>query len=140
VATVAAVATSMARRMSSTNDPVAVDVQGLLKAWAQWRFSSGLHIGFPRRAAFVRDARMPGRATVRVPDIPDEYAQRIDLAVSQLKLRSEPVPGDHRWQVLTDSYLAGWSDGVIARKRRLGRESVRVTRIAAENWIEARIT
>ena len=115
-------------------------VQDLLSAWARWRWSdAGCNIGFPSQSAFMREARSPGSATLRAIQIPDDLAQRVDLAVSQLKLRSEPVPGDHRWQVLTDAYLNGWTDRVIARKRKMGRSTVRSARIAAENWIEGRL-
>jgi len=115
-------------------------VQDLLMAWSRWRWTDrGCNIGYPSQAAFMREARQPGRATVREAPIPDDLAQRVDLAVSQLKMRSEPIDGDHRWQVLTDAYLHGWTDRIIARKRKLGRSTVRNARIAAENWIEGRL-
>lgn len=82
---------------------------------------------------------MPGSANVSIAPISDDLAGQVDLAVSQLKLRSESVEGDHRWQVLTDGYLNGWNDFVIAKRRKLSRSTVRTSRLAAENWIEGRV-
>lgn len=116
------------------------NVQELLIAWARWRWAGhGANVGYPSQTAFRRHMRMPGTATVAPVAMSDDLAQQVDLAVGQLKLRSEPVLGDHRWQVLTDSYLNGWTDALIARKRRIGRNVVRTSRLAAENWIEGRM-
>lgn len=116
------------------------NVQDLLMAWARWRWSGhGANVGFPSEAPFRKHMRMPGSANVSIAPIPDDVAGQIDLAVGQLKLRSEPVEGDHRWQVLTDSYLNGWIDSTIAAKRKISRSTVRTARLAAENWIEGRL-
>lgn len=115
-------------------------VQDLLRAWARWSVAdSGVHVGYPRQTAFRRLARRAGQATVALPPISDDLAARVDRAVAQLRLRSEGVPDDHRWGVLTDSYLSGWSDAMIGRRRKIGRNMVRTNRVAAENWIEGRV-
>jgi len=115
-------------------------VQDLLIAWARWRsFAHGANVGYPHKAAFCRDMRTPGRGTVRIAALPDDVGCQVDSAVSQLKLRSEPIKNDHRWQVLTDAYLCGMTDGQIARERKISRGTVRTARMAAENWIEGRL-
>jgi hypothetical protein len=125
---------------ATVRDELYESVQDLLSAWARWRWTGhSANIGYPSQSAFMREARTAGNATLRALPMPDDLAQRVDLAVSQLKLRSEPVPGDHRWQVLTDAYLNGWTDRVIAKQRKMGRSTVRSARIAAENWIEGRL-
>jgi hypothetical protein len=112
-------------------------VQDLLYGWARWRWSGhGANVGYPSQAAFMREARQAGSATVRLPQLPDEVALRVDAAVSALKVRSHPVKGDYRWQVLTDAYLSGWTDRLVARKRHISRSTARTARLAAESWIE----
>lgn len=115
-------------------------VQDLLSAWARWRWSGhGANVGYPSEAPFRKHMRMPGSATVAALPIEDDLALSVDKAVSQLKMRSELIEGDHRWLVLTDSYLNGWVDSTIARRRKISRSTVRTARLAAENWIEGRV-
>lgn len=72
--------------------------------------------------------------------IDDEVALGIDRAVSSLRERCRAGNGaisDLRWEVLTESYLVGKSDSVIARRLRVSRQAVKVARRAAESWVEA---
>lgn len=123
-----------------SHDDLYGTVQELLIAWARWRWAGhGANVGFSSSAPIRRLMRTPGTANVSVAPIPEELACRVDLAVSQLKLRSDPVKGDYRWEVLTDSYLNGWPDSVIAKKRKISKSTARTARLAAENWIEGRV-
>jgi len=113
------------------------DIQMLLEEWSRWRrLGHGANIGYPSQSAFVRVSKMGGWAT-KIPLITDEQAGRVDLAVSRLKLKC--IKGDLRWEVLTDRYLGGKSDSVIARRLRVDRRTVATARKAAESWVESYI-
>ena len=117
-------------------------VQDLLYAWGRSRhLSDARSLGYPSQAAFAREMRTPGRATVRVPSLSDDEHGRVERAVMALKRRSEPSADDHRYRVLVGYYCArdGRTPGEAALARRLGlsRDRVRTARIAAEAWVEA---
>ena len=91
--------------------------------------------GYPHEAPFARFIRNPGTANVSVQPLSDEEHQRIDLAVSDLKLKKP----DH-YQVIWLAYIKRLPDKRIGYVLKTSRSSVRNLRENAENWLDGKLS
>ena len=113
------------------------DVQTILVEWARWA-STDRGIGYPNISAFYRMSKAGGWSSGSML-IDDEFAGRIDWAVTRLRLRCKGHREDMRYKVLCRAYLGRQPDYAIASKLRCDRRTVKTARIAAESWVESAI-
>ena len=119
---------------------LSTDIQGVLFEWSRWRSTgAGIDIGFPSATAFARMMKPAGYRVSGTALIDDDLAMMIDLAVSRLHQRCKGVKGDHRYEALTDCYLLGKTDSLIAKRLRCDRRTILSARRAAESWIDSHL-
>ena len=122
-------------------------IQELLFAWGALRaVSSAYDIDYPHAANFARQIRNPGGATVQIRPVPESELAAVERAIGELKRRCESVPNDLRYESVTRCYLRQESkdrrltEAEVAKDLGVSKSTVRNARIAAENWIDGRIT
>ena len=106
-------------------------IQDLLIAWGRSRSVNFPPNDFPPQSPF---ARLIARGGIGLPPLPDEEVERIDRAVSSLKIKSQT-----KHDIIKLSYIFKLTDREIAREMNGSRSWVRTLRENAEHYLDGRL-
>lgn len=111
------------------------DIRDILLWWGRSRaMSDAYHLDFPHKSPYSQDSRQSDQWSLKAVVLNDEHHALIDSAVSQLKTK-----GDNRWSAVVLSYVYRQLDREIGKHLGCSTTTARETRVAAENWLEAKL-
>ena len=105
-------------------------IQDLLIAWGRNRALSDPPNGYPTSIL----GRMMSKGTVSLPTLPDEDVERVDAAVSQLRLKHTI-----KHEIIKLHYIHHRTDREIAKQMGGSRSWIRSLRENAEHYLEGKL-
>lgn len=114
-------------------------IKHLLQEWAAWsRQGSGVVKGYPASSNFSRLSGTPG---ARSPNITDETAERVDMAVTRLRMLKPSQADIIQWYYIERKTLTKIGRRRVNGERRpMGRDRASQMLRLAENGVELLLT